>query len=360
MAAILHADFDAFYASVEQRDDPALLGKPVVVGGDPDTRGVVAAASYEVREFGVRSAMPMKTAMRLCPHAVRVYPRFDVYREVSREVMAIFRVVTPLVESLSLDEAFLDVTNRVDDEWTLERIARGLKDRIKKRTRLTISIGVASSKSVAKIASDMDKPDGLTVVAPGTEREFLAPLPVGRLWGIGPKTQERLALDEITTIGQLAERPVEWFAKNFGKNGPFVRDLANGFDDRPVTVERRRKSLSAETTLAVDSDDAEHLTELVERLSARVGSQLQRRGMSGRTVKLKLRLEDFTTFTRQMTLDGPVSSPEDIGQMTTEMLRRELASDRRFRLVGVGVSGFETPETPEEENPLQPRLAGLG
>jgi DNA polymerase-4 len=360
MAAILHADFDAFYASVEQRDDPTLRGKPVVVGGDPETRGVVAAASYEVREYGVHSAMPMKTAMRLCPHAIRVPPRFEVYRDVSRQVMEIFRVVTPLVEPLSLDEAFLDVSNRVDDEWTPERIARGLKVRIKKRTALTISIGVASSKSVAKIASDMDKPDGLTVVAPGTEREFLAPLPVGRLWGIGPKTQERLALEEITTIGQLAEQTTDWFAAQFGKAGTFFRDLSNGIDDRPVSVERRRKSLSAETTLAIDSGDAEQLTEIVERLSARVGGQLERRGLSGSTVKLKLRLEDFTTFTRQVTLDGPVSSPQDVGQAALEMLRRELDPDRRFRLIGVGVSGFETPAEPEEENPLQPRLAGLG
>ncbi len=359
MAAILHADFDAFYASVEQRDDPALRGKPVVVGGDPNFRGVVAAASYEVRGFGVRSAMPMKTAMRLCPHAVRVPPRFDVYRDISRQVLEIFRVVTPLVEPLSLDEAFLDVTNRVDDVWTPVKIARGLKGRIKKRTALTISIGVASSKSVAKIASDMDKPDGLTVVAPGSEREFLAPLPVSRLWGIGPKTQERLALDKITTIGQLVERPAEWFAARFGKSGPFLRDLANGIDERPVVVERRRKSLSAETTLAVDSGDAEYLTEVVERLSQRVGSQLQRRGLEGRTVKLKLRLEDFTTFTRQVTLDGPVSSPDGVGRATTDMLRRELAPDRRFRLVGVGVSGFESGEDAEGENPLQPRLAGL-
>jgi DNA polymerase IV len=360
MAAILHADFDAFYASVEQRDDPALRGKPVVVGGDPETRGVVAAASYEVREFGVRSAMPMKTAMRLCPHAIRVPPRFEVYRDVSRAVMEIFRVVTPLVEPLSLDEAFLDVTNRVDEDWTPERIARGLKGRIKKRTRLTISIGVASSKSVAKIASDMDKPDGLTVVALGTERAFLAQLPVGRLWGIGPKTQERLALEKITTIGQLAEKPEDWFIAQFGKTGTFFRDLANGVDDRPVIVERRRKSLSAETTLAVDSGDAEQLTEIVERLSARVGGQLERRGLSGRTVKLKLRLEDFTTFTRQVTLDGPVSSPQDVGQAALAMLRRELDADRRFRLIGVGVSGFEAPGEAEEENPLQPRLAGLG
>lgn len=360
MAAILHADFDAFYASVEQRDDPALRGKPVVVGGDPDARGVVAAASYEVREFGVHSAMPMKTAMRLCPHAIRVPPRFGVYQEVSKQVMDIFRVVTPLVEPLSLDEAFLDISHRVDESWTPERIARGLKGRIKKRTRLTISIGVASSKSVAKIASDMDKPDGVTVVAPGTERDFLAPLPVGRLWGVGPKTQERLAGESITTIGQLAERPVEWFASRFGKMGPFLHDLANGIDERPVVVERRRKSLSAETTLAVDSENEEQLAEIVARLSERVGGQLERRGLSGRTVKLKLRLEDFTTFTRQVTVDSPVATPEDVGRAASAMLRRELGPDRRFRLLGVGVSGFESPDEAGEESPLQPRLAGLG
>ena len=359
MAAIIHADFDAFYASVEQRDDPALRGRPVVVGGDPDARGVVAAASYEARRFGVRSAMPMKTAMRLCPQAVRVAPRFETYREVSRNVMDIFRVVTPAVEPLSLDEAFLDVTARVGGEWTPERIARGLKARVTNRTGLTISMGVASNKSVAKIASDMDKPDGLVTVPAGTEREFLAPLPVGRLWGIGPKTEEWLAREEIATIGQLAQRPPKWFCDRFGKMGPGLRDLANGVDHRPVVAERRRKSISAETTLAIDTDNPESLHQLVAGLCARIGGELERRGLAGRTVKLKLRLDDFTTYTRQVTLDTPVESEIQIASAATRMLGRELGGGRRFRLLGVGVSGFEDMTSRVTENPVQPRLYGL-
>lgn len=192
MRHILHADFDAFYASVEQRDDPSLRGKPVVVGGSPEGRGVVASASYEARRFGVRSAMPMRTAFRLCPDAIRVGAHFDRYREASQGVMAIFRDITPLVEPLSLDEAYLDVSECVDDTRSPESIARLLKERVNAELGLTISVGVGTSKSVAKIASDLEKPDGLTVVAPGAEREFLAPLDVGKLWGVGPKTAERL------------------------------------------------------------------------------------------------------------------------------------------------------------------------
>ena len=359
MASIIHADFDAFYASVEQRDDPSLRGRPVVVGGDPEARGVVAAASYEVRRFGVRSAMPMKTAMRLCPQAVRVAPRFGVYREVSRGVMEIFRGITPLVEPLSLDEAFLDITARVNGEWTPERIARGLKVRVRKRTGLTISIGAAASKSVAKIASDMDKPDGLVVVEQGREREFLDPLPVSTLWGIGPKTAERLAREEIATIGQLARRPPGWFADRFGRMGSVIRDLANGIDERPVVTERRRKSVSAETTLAVDTGDPAKLDELVSELGGRVGGELERRGLTGRTVRLKLRLEDFTTFTRQMTPGPPVTSEAQIVAAATRLLRGELGAGRRFRLIGVGVSGLSEANEPAPAAPAQQRLEGL-
>ncbi|MDD9994623.1 MAG: DNA polymerase IV, partial [Dehalococcoidia bacterium] len=297
--------------------------------------------------------------MRLCPHAVRVAPRFDTYREVSRNVMDIFRGVTPAVEPLSLDEAFLDVTPRVGGGWTPERIARGLKARVTNRTGLTISMGVASNKSVAKIASDMDKPDGLVTVPAGTEREFLAPLPVGRLWGIGPKTEEWLAREEIATIGQLAQRPPKWFCDRFGKMGPGLRDLANGVDHRPVVAARRRKSISAETTLAIDTDDPESLHQLVAGLSGRIGGELERRGLAGRTVKLKLRLDDFTTYTRQVTLDTPVESEIQIASAASRMLGRELGEGRRFRLLGVGVSGFEDTASRATEIPLQPRLYGL-
>lgn len=354
---VLHADMDAFYASVEQRDNPALRGKPVVVGGSPEGRGVVAAASYEVRKFGVRSAMPMFTAMRLCPQAVRVPPRFDVYHEVSEQVMAVFHGYTPLVEPMSLDEAYLDVTALVTLENTPRMIAAEIKRRVKAETKLTISIGVATSKSVAKVASGLEKPDGLTVVPPGTEQAFLAPLPVDKLWGVGPKTAARLAEEGVRIIGDLAAKDAAWMRAHFGKVGPFMLDLALGEDDRPVVVEHETKSVSAETTLARYSGDAEELEELVTRLSQRVWRRLEGTGLQGHTVKMKLRLSDFTTFTRQETLPEPVESAESLAQAAKAILRTEMQPGRLFRLVGVGVSGFEGEAV--QEYPLQPRLSGF-
>ena len=359
MRHILHADFDAFYASVEQRDKPELRGKPVVVGGSPEGRGVVASASYEARRFGIRSAMPMRTAMRLCPQAMRVSSNFDRYREASRRVMTIFHELTPLVEPLSLDEAYLDVTHRVTSRRTPEHIARELKERVKKELGLTISIGVGTSKSVVKIASDMDKPDGLTVVSPGAERDFLSPLPVGKLWGIGPKTVERLADEGIHTISNLASQTEEWFRGTFGKTGTHMRRLALGQDDRAVVVEREAKSVSAETTLASDTGDPDVLLELVNRLSQRVARQLSKGNLQGQTVRVKLRLADFTTFTRQRTMAGPVQSSEEIADAASDLVRAEMQPGRLFRLVGVGVAGFGHEEQPQHEQAYQLRLEGL-
>ena len=356
MRHILHADFDAFYASVEQLDDPSLRGKPVAVGGSPDVRGVVASASYEARKFGVRSAMPMRTALQRCPHLIRVSNRFGRYREVSRKVMDIFHDIASLVEPLSLDEAFLDVTERVTPKRASEDVARYLKRRVKDELGLTISVGVATTKSVAKIASDLEKPDGLTVVAPGTEREFLAPLEVGRIWGVGPKTQERLKADGIETIGQLALQSEEWMRRRFGRNGPHMRELALGIDDRPVEVRQGSKSVSSETTLVTDTGDPDALEELVNRLSHDVAGDLERKGLWARTVKLKLRLSDFTTFTRQITMPEPVQTSDQIAEPANALLTAELGPGRLFRLVGVGVSGFDQPEEPEV---VQPRLPGL-
>ena len=355
MRHILHADFDAFYTSVEQLDNPSLRGKPVVVGGSPETRGVVASASYEARRFGIRSAMPMRTAFQRCPQAVRVPPRFDRYSQVSRQVMAIFRDFSPQVEPLSLDEAYLDVTDSVSPSRSPRQIASELKARVQAELKLTISVGVATNKSIAKIASDMDKPDGLTVVPPGSEREFLAPLAVNKLWGIGPKTAARLADEGIRTIGELASQSEEWCRARFGKMGPEMRLLALGQDDRPVVVERKRKSVSAETTLVEDTGDPEALSELVSRLSQQVARALGRRDLHGHTVKLKLRLADFTTFTRQTTLAEPVGTSDEIALAATALLRPELQPGRLFRLVGVGVAGFERPST----DVVQPRLEGF-
>ena len=281
MRHILHADFDAFYASVEQLDNPELRGKPLAVGGSPESRGVVAAASYEAREYGIRSAMPMRTAFQKCPNLLRVGARFGRYREVSRQVMDIFNDVTPLMEPLSLDEAYLDITDEVSAERTAEDLARSLKQRVKRELGLTISVGVGSSKSVAKIASDLDKPDGLTVVPPSTETSFLAPLPVSNLPGVGPKTQERLRAEGVVTVGDLAEQSDEWLTSRFGRNGAYMKRLATGRDDRPVETSRDTKSVSSETTLIRDTGDPEALQELVNRLSQDVSRSLERRAPMG-------------------------------------------------------------------------------
>ena len=357
MRQIIHADFDAFYASVEQLDNPELRGRPVVVGGSADDRGVVASASYEARHFGVRSAMPMRTALRLCPDAVRRPTDFERYREVSRRVMAIFRELTPLVEPLSLDEAYLDVTASVGPGWDAGEIAERLRRRVKDELGLTISVGVATSKAVAKIASDIDKPDGFKLVPPGSEREFLAPLPVGRLWGVGPKRVKLLNDEGIHTIGDLAVQPEEWFARAFGKSGAHIRSLAMGEDDTEVTSERETKSISSETTFSQDTGDREALQEMVSRLSQDVAGGLRDKDLRGRTVKLKLRLSDFTTFTRQRTLADPVETSEEIARAAGALLDAELAPQRRFRLIGVGVSGFD--DLGQQQGPRQLRLAGF-
>ena len=355
MRHVLHADFDAFYTSVEQRDNPALRGRPVVVGGAPEGRGVVASASYEARRFGVRSAMPMRTAVQRCPRLVRVPPRFDRYREVSRRVMDIFHEVTDLVEAMSLDEAYLDVTDSVTAGRPPAAIAAELRKRVRAELSLTISVGVATSKSVAKIASDLDKPDGLTVVPPGDEPAFLAPLDVDKLPGIGPKTAARLTSEGIRTIGDLASKTDEWLVRRFGRTGPAMRRLAAGGDDQPVRPHRERKSVSAETTLARDTDDPDYLLSLVDSLSERVGNHLERAEIGGRTVRVKLRLADFTTFTRQTTPPQPVASAEAVAASARELVQRELRPGRLFRLVGVGVAGFGS----DEEEARQPRLAGF-
>ena len=332
---------DAFFASVEQRDRPELRGKPVLVGGSPQSRGVVAAASYESRVFGCRSAMPMRTAVRLCPHAEVVRPRFSRYREVSAQVMSILRDVSPLVEPLSVDEAFVDVSQRVGDGATPAELGQWIRERVKRETKLTVSCGVATSKSVAKIASDQHKPDGLTVVAPGQEAAFLAPLPISDLWGVGPKTADRLHAAGIETIGDLAERPLPWLIDRFGSRGEWFWQLARGIDDRGVSLDHRTKSISSETTFAEDIGDEAKLRAVVSEQSAAVARRLAEQGYRARTVQIKLRLSDFTTFTRQRTLSSPTTDRETIEGTARSLLSEQLSPVRRFRLIGVGVSGLE-------------------
>ena len=335
---------DAFFASVEQRDQPDLRGKPVLVGGSPQGRGVVAAASYEAREFGCRSAMPMRTAVRLCPHAEIVRPRFTRYREVSEQVMDVFRAVSPLVEALSVDEAFIDVSQRVADGATPRELAQWIQRRVKETTELTVSCGAGTSKSIAKIASDRDKPDGLTVVPPGGEAAFLAPLPIAELWGIGPKTARRLQIAGVATVGDLAERPLPWLVDRLGSRGEWFHQLANGIDDREVATERETKSISSETTFAEDVGDAKRLAEVAAKQAEDVARRMRRSGFRARTVQLKLRLSDFTTFTRQRTLSSSTDETATIRRCAQALLREQLSPLRKFRLIGVGVGNLERAE----------------
>ena len=337
---IIHADLDAFYAAVEQLDRPELRGKPVLVGGRPDGRGVVATASYEARKFGVHSAMPMATAIRQCPDGIVVRPRFDRYREMSDQVMQIFRSVTPIVEPLSLDEAFLDITAVAAAGGSPLAIAIDIKKRVSSETGLTVSVGLSSGKCVSKIASDLQKPDGLVVIPTEQEAEFLAPLPVGKLSGIGPKSAALIHADGVRTIGDLAQMPDSWFARRFGKRGPSIRDHSRGIDHDHVQPVRERKSISSETTFPEDLNDSQDLFAVIRRLSENVASALTDKGLLGRTVIVKMRLSDFTTFTRQTTLSNPTSDASTIESTARTLLDRELAPERAFRLLGVGISGF--------------------
>jgi len=316
---------------------------------------VVAAASYEARAYGIHSAMPMRAALRLCPQAVRVSPRFQRYADMSKRVMDVFRQLTPLVEQISLDEAFLDVSDRIGKGRSPEEVANALKEQVRREVGLTISVGVASSKSVAKIASGLNKPDGLVVVPPGGERQFLALLPVQSLWGVGPKTAERLAGDSITTIGDLAGKSEEWARSRFGARGLYFLSLARGIDDSPVVAEHETRSVSTETTFPRDVDDPKALEASLRKLAENTARRLRASGLKGKTIRLKLRLADFTTFTRQATIARPTNSADVILAEASRLLAREMHADRRFRLLGVGVFDLR-----EGEGESQPSLFQLG
>lgn len=338
MPTIIHADLDAFYASVEQLDDARLRGRPVVVGGSADGRGVVAAASYEARAFGVRSAMPMARALRLCPDAVRVSPRFARYGECSASVFRLFRALTPLVEPLSLDEAFLDVTGWVEDGASPRKLAADLKAEVRTETGLTLSCGVATSKSVSKIASDLEKPDGLVVVAPGTERTFLAPMPVRALWGVGPKTDKGLAQAGIRTIGDLANCADGQALRLLGTHGLGVRDMARGIDARPVVVERERKSIGAETTFAHDLPDGSELRAILQQTAETVARRLEHAMARASTVAIKVRYSNFTTVTRQTTLAAPARDADTIADASIGLLDELNLDAAHVRLFGIQCS----------------------
>jgi DNA polymerase IV len=332
---IVHADLDAFYASVEQHDNPDLEGRPVVVGGPPEARGVVMAASYEARRFGIRSATPMSRALRLCPAAVRVPARFDRYTEVSRQVMSIFRDVTPLVEPLSLDEAFLDATAQVEKYGGPEALGRYLKHEVRNQTGLTLSVGIAANKLVAKVASDRQKPNGLVIVPPGGEAAFLAPLSVRALWGIGPKTEAVLNAAGFTTVGQLTESNPDRLEEIFGSRGPWFYAMAHGIDESPVTTDHERKSVGAETTFPRDLTDGPELRAELQRLAESVSRRLAASAAQGRTVVLKLRYANFRTITRQASRPQPIDGAVEIAAIATSLLENVATERDRFRLIGI-------------------------
>ena len=343
--AVLHADMDAFYASVEQLDHPEWRGKPLIVAGRPEDRGVVSAASYEVRPYGVRSAMPTARALRLCPKAILVPPRMERYEEVSDQVFDIFRRVTPLVEPVSLDEAFLDVTGSQRLHGPPETMARRLKLTVKKETSLTVSVGVAANKFTAKIASDLEKPDGLVVIRPEEVARRLAPLPVGRLWGVGPKTASRLERLGIRLVGDLTAWPQETLEEALGSQGPELLRLARGLDDSPVVADAEAKSLSRECTFAADVLSLAELDRELLRQSDSVMRRMRARGLAGKTVTLKLRYQDFTTLTRRRTLAEPVSTARTLYAAARELLRDRTEAGRRpVRLIGMGLSGLRPGE----------------
>jgi len=341
---VIHLDMDAFYASVEQRDNPELRGQPVVVGGSPEQRGVVAAASYEAREFGIRSAMPMSQALRRCPRAQRVDPDFTRYRQVSAELHAIFHEYTDLVEPVAIDEAYLDVTFNKLDAPLGHRLAKMLKSDIRRRLHLTASAGLAPNKLLAKIASDLDKPDGLVVVMPHQIEAFLCELPIRRIPGVGAVTGDRIKQMGVETIGQLASLPADDLRAALGKRGAALHQLSRGIDDDPVTPEREVKQLSQERTFAADVYDAREMAEAVRELSAQVAQRLHRRQLRGRAVTLKVRYPDFETVTRSHSEALCIEGLEPIERIATGLLARTDAADRGVRLLGVGVTGFDSGE----------------
>lgn len=357
---ILHVDMDAFFASVEQRDHPEWRGKPVIVGASPDRRGVVCAASYEARKFGVRSAMPSRTAGRLCPTGIFVPPDFTRYSAASDQIMAILRDVSPLVEPLSIDEAFLDISAAAPDIRAAATLARDLKARIRERVSLTASIGVAPNKFLAKLASDLHKPDGLTVIPEEEKIAFLRPLPVSRIWGVGPKTEAALQEIGIRTIADIQDFRGD-LRRLLGGYAEDLRALAFGDDERPVETAHERKSISSEETFDRDTRSTALIRQTVLAQAAEVATALREKRLAGRTVHIKLRFADFTTLTRQKKLGHATQDETEIFRVAWALLERQRGTGKAVRLVGTGVASLEPeglqPDLFDENARRRDRLA---
>lgn len=344
---ILHIDLDAFFCAVEELHDHTLKGKPFAVGGKADQRGVVASCSYAARQFGVRSAMPMSRAQRLCPDLIVISSRHGNYSEVSKQVMALIDI-SPFIEPISIDEAFIDVSDLPDP---LEKIAKTLQNRINTELKLPVSIGGASNKLVAKIANDWGKkqvmgatpPNAITIIPPGEEADFLAPLPVQSLWGIGPKTAQKLQGVGVTTIGKLAQTPTTTLEMLFGRFGPDLHQRALGIDDRPIVSEHSAKSISNEITFPQDLTNEADLLRHFQRLSEQVGRRLRKANLAGTTIQIKLRWSDFSTITRQKTLPSPSNLDHEIYQTAVALFKENYQKGKAVRLIGVGVSKLSSP-----------------
>jgi len=342
--AILHVDMDAFFASVEQRDNPAWRGKPVIVGAGPHERGVVAASSYEARKFGVYSAMPSRTAYKLCPQGIFVHPSMKKYSEASRQIMVILESFTPIVQPLSIDEAFLDVSGCIKTFHDAIEIARRIKAEIRKQTGLTASVGVAPNKFLAKLASDLKKPDGLAVITAEDKVRMLEPLPVSKIWGVGKVTEKRMHDLGLHTIGDIQRMPVEELRGLTGNAAEHLHALALGEDDRAVETEDETKSISSEHTFDVDTADRDQIKKCLLEQCEEVGSRLRREKVAARTVQLKLRYADFTTLTRRRTLPQPTQDEMMIYEVAGQLLAAERIQGKHMRLIGVGGSNLVPPE----------------
>jgi DNA polymerase IV len=356
---ITHLDMDAFYAAVEIRERPELDGLPVVVGGRPEQRGVVAAASYPARRYGIRSAMPMAAALRRCPELVVLPPRMSLYADESARIHAILARYTPLIEPLSLDEAFLDLRASERLFGPVPELARRIKREIRDELGLVASIGIAPVKFAAKIASDLGKPDGFVLVEPGGLHEFLDPLPVSRLWGVGRIGERALQQLGIATVGQLARCDEVFMESRFGRHGLHLLSLARGIDPRPVVPDTAHKSVSNETTFPADIADRDELKAILLQLVEQVGWRLRHHGLAGRTVQLKARYADFSTVTRAQTLAAPTDQTRTIWQAAVALLERLPRPGAPLRLLGVGVSGFDTPDAGQADLFAAPRDAGV-
>ena len=364
---ILHLDMDAFFAAVEQLDFPQYRGKPVIVGADPKGgagRGVVATASYEARKYGVHSALPISLAYQRCPHAVYLRGRYERYSEISRQLIATLNEFTPVIEKISIDEAFLDITKSLALFGSAEKIGHQIKKRIYDDLGLVASIGIAPNKFLAKVASDLEKPDGFVVVKEGEEKEFLKSLPISRLWGVGKKTEAALKQMDIETIGQIAHMPEQDLSRRFGKWGSALWRLANGIDPRSVKPWETQKSISQETTFDEDTDDEEVIHKTLLGLAESLSRLMRKSNLKGRTVTLKIRLEDFSTFTRSKTLSDFVDSTQILKGVAIGLYKKFNQKNMKVRLLAIGVSQLNSVSGEqlglfEQEAPLDAKMTKL-